>query len=93
MTAEDEGHEEEEREIMSPSGSSWQRQLDLTLSLLDFKLRDLKELADKHHEVSEDYDTAMGSWQIAKRDIGHFMGVWTAKSRKWRNDQTGLTSD
>jgi hypothetical protein len=46
-------------------------------------LRDMKELADKHYEVSEDYDRAIYSWEKARQDIGHFAGLWTAKTRKW----------
>ena len=62
---------------------SWQTQLHYALMLIDEMLRDKRELAEKHHEVSADYDRAVASWETARQDIGHFAGLWTAKSRKW----------
>jgi hypothetical protein len=65
------------------SKTSWQTQLDHALGLVDSMLKDLKELAEKHHEVSEDYNKAVESWERAKQDISHFSGLWTGKTRKW----------
>lgn len=65
------------------SKTSWQTQLDHAMGLVDSMLIEMKELADKHHEVSEDYDRAIESWEKAKLDISHFSGKWTGKTRKW----------
>jgi hypothetical protein len=51
--------------------------------LVDNMLRDMRELAEKHHEVSEDYARAIASWETARQDINHVVGLWNAKSRKW----------
>jgi hypothetical protein len=74
-----EGHEER---ITSTFASHWQTQLRMQTSLLDTTLRAMRELAQKHHEVSGDYDKALASWEAAKRDVNHFIGVWNSKSHK-----------
>lgn len=53
------------------------------MGLVDSILIDMRELAEKHYEVSEDYDRAIDSWEKAKLDISHFSGLWTGKTRKW----------
>jgi hypothetical protein len=71
-----EGHEER---ITSTFASNWQTQLNMQTSLLDTTLRAMRELAQTHHEVSEDYGKALASWEAAKRDINHLIGVWNSK--------------
>ena len=56
------------------SKTSWQTQLDHVMGLVDSMLIDMRELAEKHYEVSEDYDRAIDSWEKAKLDISHFSG-------------------
>jgi len=85
----DEDRDEEEAintTTTNASRQSWQTQLHYTVMLLDEMLRDKKELAEKHFEVSDDYDRAIASWETARQDIGHFAGLWTAKTRKWNSD-------
>ena len=65
------------------SKTSWQTQLDHVMGLVDSMLIDMRELAEKHYEVSEDYDRAIDSWEKTKLDISHFSGLWTGKTRKW----------
>ena len=64
--------------------TSWQTQLDLAIRIVDSLLKDKKELAEKHLEVSEDYGKAIDSWEAAKQDIYHFSGLWTEKTRRWQ---------
>jgi hypothetical protein len=63
--------------------SSWQTELDKAITIIEGKLNDIKELAEKHHEVYEDYQKEVDSWEMARRDIYHVAGTWTAKTRKW----------
>ena len=86
----DEDRDEEEETIntttTNASKQSWQTQLHYAVMLIDEMLRDKKELAEKHHEVSEVYDTAIASWETARQDINRLVGFWTAKTRKWKSD-------
>lgn len=56
------------------SKTSWQTQLDHAPGLVDSMLKDSKELAEKHHEVKEDYDKAVQSWERANRISVIFLG-------------------
>ena len=51
--------------------------------MLNSMLNEMKELAERHHEASEDYDKAIASWDAARQDIYHFSGLWTKKTREW----------
>jgi len=42
--------------------------------LVDSMLRDMRELAEKHHEVTEDYDRAIASWDRPDRILITLLG-------------------
>jgi hypothetical protein len=47
--------------MSSSTGSRWQTNLNRAMTVIESKLKDVEELAEKDHELQADYDKAIAS--------------------------------